>query len=133
MNLSSASSMSCQKSCLAFCISFLASKIIIHRIHLHRLCDQWTKTYHISLTYFNHDVPNFVYVKKIREQGGRYYRSVPAGWRLLPLNYSSRRCVRILSPAVDKAIKEIGKNVTGVQGDTGNLAPNIIAKSPSKH
>jgi NAD(P)-dependent dehydrogenase (short-subunit alcohol dehydrogenase family) len=37
------------------------------------------------------------------------------------------------SPAVDKAIKEIGKNVTGVQGDTGNLAPNIIAKSPSKH
>jgi NADP-dependent 3-hydroxy acid dehydrogenase YdfG len=34
---------------------------------------------------------------------------------------------------LDKAIKEIGKNITGVQGDAGNLAPNIIAKSPSKH
>lgn len=34
---------------------------------------------------------------------------------------------------LDKAVKEIGKNVTGVQGDAGNLASNIIAKSPSKH
>ena len=128
--------MSCQKSCLALCISFLASKIIIHRIHYRRLCDQWTKIYHISLTYFNHNVLTLFMSKKL-ENRWPLLQELPAGWRLLPLNYSSRKARMYSSPAgpekLDKAVKEIGKNVTGVQGDTGNLAPNIIAKSPSKH
>ena len=46
---------------------------------------------------------------------------------MLPLNYSSRKAHTSFSLAasqerLDKAVKEIGKNVTGVQGDAGSLA-----------
>ena len=49
-----------------------------------------------------------------------------SGMGLLPRNYSSRKVCMSSSPAaakrLDNALEEIGKNITGVQGNASNLA-----------
>src|SRR6476660_8058879 len=126
MNLPPVSLVSCQKSCSALCIPVSAGRMIIHCMHQHRQCDNWTRTYHISLTYFNHDVPTCVHVKKL-ENRVAVITGATSGMALATAKLFVEEGAYVFvtgrsQERLDKAAKEIGKNVIGVQGDAGNLS-----------